>query len=141
MRTSIKRPPDIIWIDDQYWRLTPLIEPLLNTGFSYYGIESYREARDNLVKIKEAKLIILDVIIASGDPEINVLERPYLGHELLDYLRNMEINRPVIVFTIVREPKVLNDIQENVNVRGVFRKGESNEKEFLRLAREILQTS
>lgn len=142
MKRSVKGTPDIIWVDDQYWRLTPLIEPLMSDGYSYYGIETYSEAKSNFEKLQQSKLIILDIIIAPGDPKIDVLEHPYLGYELVmkDFIE-MKVNRPIIVFTIVRESKILDDLESNTNVRGVFKKGESNQADFLKLASDILNSS
>lgn len=130
--------PDFIWIDDQYWRLKSLLRHLLDEGYTYEGLESMGQALQTLEVIGRARLIILDLIIPQGEGVADAPDTPYLGEELLRRLRAAGVAAPVIIYTVVREPEVLERLRAVPNVLGVFAKGERNLAEFTELARAAL---
>lgn len=139
MTPAPQRPPDFVWIDDQYWRLTSLLRHLLDEGYTYEGIESFGQARQEIESLKRARLIILDLIIPLGEGGVAAPDTPYVGEELLRQLRAAAVTAPVIIYTVVREPEVLERLRTAPNVLGVFSKGERNLTAFTELARTALK--
>ena len=138
MKEQNIKQPDFVWIDDQFWKLTALVRSLKDEGYNYLGIESYQQALDNIDTIKVAKFLVLDIIIPPGNREYESNENPYLGLDLLRRLRDAGVNQPVIVFTVVRELELLKQLENEPNVVGVFKKGESKTANFVTLAKSLL---
>lgn len=135
-----QRVPDIFWIDDQYYRLVSIIQPLLDRGFTFQGVETYAEALQTLDTIRQSKLLIVDLIIKPGDLPIDLQQHPYLGLELLEQFDANNVHVPIVIFTVVREEELLARARRVHGVIYIVKKGEKD-REFIQLAEQILQVA
>jgi DNA-binding response OmpR family regulator len=104
----------ILWIEDDYLELMPLIKTLKKAGCMFDYAINELEAIEHLNR-SEYNLIFLDIIIPEGvyhedrDPLFHV------GLKLLDQIVNeMNIKTPVIVISVVNDKEVnikLNDLK------------------------------
>ncbi len=142
MNPSPKRTYDIIWIDDQFAHLFPLIRPLVDQGFTYLGLETYYDALANMDVIQTAKLLLLDMIIPSGPVAELPGDERFLGLAVLKHLRRLDLRTPVIVYTVVRDEAVLEQLttHEPLVVKIFQKGGKFQTADFWELARRILQS-
>lgn len=130
---------DFVWIDDQHWKLKPVMESLTELGFSYFSVENFRDALTQVEEIKKTRLIILDMIIPTGGADVEDKDDTYLGIELLQRLRSEGVDQPVIIFTIVREKSAIELARNETGVLNVFMKAERNSDELIKLAKQVLE--
>lgn len=113
---------NILWIEDESVKIYGLVRPLEKDG---HQITTAIDKRDALEKLKEATydLIILDIIIPEGE-EINTLQRiePYVGIQVLEYIKETQQKVPVIVLTIVNDEEPLSYIRGYGDIR-ILHKG------------------
>jgi len=140
MGASHIKPFDIVWIDDQYSNLYPLMRPLIDQGFSLTGLETYFDVADRLETIRLAKLIVLDMIIPPGPIDPPITTEKYLGLAALKFLREQGVQVPTLVYTVVRDEEAIADIlAHDPLVVKVFQKGgKFKSSEFTSQAREII---
>jgi len=95
----------IVWIEDNDHIVRSLVEPLEDSGYTITCLRSVEEALNNLELIRKSDLILLDIILPSGNPE-----KPYsryAGIQLLRELRETHhIENPVVVLSIVISPEI-----------------------------------
>lgn len=111
----------IVWIDDDYYALGVLVEPLKEMGFQIRGIRTLGDAIDELETIRRADLILLDVILPPGDIEPERKTR-YLGLELLKRFEVEKIEIPVLILSVVQKPEILREAEQFANVKGIIDK-------------------
>ncbi len=111
----------IVWIDDDYYALGVLVEPLKEMGFQIRGIRTLGDAIDELETIRRADLILLDVILPPGDIEPKRKTR-YLGLELLKRFEVEKIEIPVLILSVVQKPEILREAEQFANVKGIIDK-------------------
>ncbi len=96
----------IIWVEDDIAIIKPLVRPLENAGYEIDYVLSVADALAKLEQIKQADLLLLDMIYPSGKGED--IEQRYPGLAVLEMLRNeYHVETPVIVLTVVSNPGVL----------------------------------
>ena len=108
----------IIWIEDDYHIIGSLVQPLEDNGYKVVKYSSYREAMKNINNIKKADLILLDIILPSGD---GTTESRFYGIRLLQDFRKNGIDKPVIALTVVTNESVINRLK-GLNVESIITK-------------------
>lgn len=111
----------IIWIDDDYYALGVLVEPLKEMGFQIRGIRTLGDAIDEIETIRRADLILLDVILPSGDIEPE-RKTHYLGLELLKRFEHEKIEIPILILSVVQKPEILHEAEQFTNVKAIIDK-------------------
>jgi CheY-like chemotaxis protein len=92
--------PTIAWIEDDIDIIYPVVRPLERAGYQILKLHNTQEAREQLQKVLQADLILLDSIIPP-DPAPTISE----GLEFLKWLKQQrEKLPPVLVFTVVTDP-------------------------------------
>ena len=82
----------IVWIDDDYDVIGPVVTPLKNEGFSFTVYMSYVETEKNLMSILDADCVIVDLILPPG-ASLNKNEsqklkgKEFLGLEIIRKLK------------------------------------------------------
>ena len=110
----------ILWIEDDADMLMGLVRPLEKDGHEIIVAMDEIEA---LEKIKENKfdLILFDIIIPTG-VKGNSRDIPFVGMELLKKLKDMNIKTPIIVLSVVRDQKMINEMLD-MGVKKALPKG------------------
>jgi two-component system, response regulator YesN len=97
----------IVWVEDDIAIIKPLVRPLENAGYEIVYLLTVAEALEKLEQIRQADLLLFDMIYPSGTGED--IEKRYPGLAVLEMLRNeYHIDTPVIVLTVVTNPEVRN---------------------------------
>jgi DNA-binding response OmpR family regulator len=127
----------ILWIEDDAYELEPLTWPLSDAGFE---IHTALDAFDAINEIRDQKnkydLIILDILLPTGEKnEINKVE--YVGANLLEEIRKLDKNIPVIAFTVVRDSE-LHEKLNRLGVKKIFTKGAVLSSDLLNAIIKIL---
>ncbi len=98
----------IAWIEDDADEIAVVVKPLLRAGFEFKYYHNYSEALNGLDEIRKCDLILLDLILPTGnesDAEIQDSETDeYLGKVLLkSFRKEHKIDTPVIVLSVGAE--------------------------------------
>ena len=114
----------ILWIEDDYFHIAGLVEPLVEDKYTVEAARSLKEAELKLQNWKNYSLVVLDLIIPYSesymlDPRKN--ESPFIfenwtdadlarnGMEIFIYMKEkIEINIPVLVLSVVRNRDIVN---------------------------------
>jgi CheY-like chemotaxis protein len=105
--------PIIAWVDDENAKLTLLVKPLQAAGYVLQRYRTYGEALDNVEQMRQAQLLIIDLIIPPGTADI---EGRYLGLALLRQLRSLGLNQPAVVMSVVLYNTVKSELDQIPNV-------------------------
>ena len=101
----------IAWIDDDAHVMWSVVEPLQLAGFVIEKYPSLSEATADLARICAADLILLDVIMPPGTTVASGTR-----YSAADFLRKLRSSSspypPVIVFTVIRDRTVLDELEE-----------------------------
>jgi len=111
----------ILWIEDDTKILMGLVRPLEKDGHKIIIAEDEKEAL-KLINQSDFDLILFDIIIPTG---IKGDKGDYtlVGMRLLDtLLTKMKIKTPIIVLSIVRDEKKIDEMY-NMGVKKVLAKG------------------
>lgn len=93
--------PLIGWIEDDIDALAPVMEPLIERGFTFKKFRTYQEALDNVETLRSCDLIILDLILPPGK-SAKPYDDDYLGIRLLHSLRvEFQLQAPILIFSVV----------------------------------------
>jgi DNA-binding response OmpR family regulator len=104
----------IVWIDDDIDIIEPVSRGLVDDGHEITRIRTIREALDSVETLKTCDLILLDMILPSGDWDEDF--GYYSGVPLLRKLREeYEVTVPVIVFSVV-DPNKIKEQLDQLNV-------------------------
>jgi DNA-binding NtrC family response regulator len=94
----------ISWIDDDYHVIWAVFRPLKEMGVKIYGYTTYADAMDNIESIVASDLVVVDLILASGDESLEHIK--YLGVDLIKKLRgDFDYDRPIITLSVVGNQK------------------------------------
>jgi CheY-like chemotaxis protein len=113
----------IAWIEDDIDALAPVMEPLIERGFSFKKFRTYQQALDNVATLRSCDLIILDLILPPGK-SAETDEDDYLGAKLLRRLRDeLRVKTPILIFSVVAHASdVLPDSElKKYDVRAEFK--------------------
>ncbi len=101
----------IIWIEDDVDIIGPVIRPLERAGYKIICLRSVKEVYDNVQKLLDADLILLDMILPHGGVSMELSR--YTG---LDIYRDLKFNHnlttPVVALTVVAREEVRNTLRE-----------------------------
>jgi DNA-binding NtrC family response regulator len=100
----------ISWIEDDHLEIADLVGVLERKGYKIPRYRTYQEAHEHLAEICQGEAIILDIILPSNDDD------PYQGIKILREVREVNASMPVVVCTVVRNPKV-KEILQDLNAR------------------------
>jgi two-component system, OmpR family, alkaline phosphatase synthesis response regulator PhoP len=111
---------EILWIEDDFNELEPIVLPLKKAG---HAITIAPDAKDaiKLLEKKRFDLILLDILLPSGEKKIERIA-DWTGLELMKVIRKRKIDTPVIVFTVVLD-RELEDELNGLNVKKILIKG------------------
>jgi CheY-like chemotaxis protein len=90
----------IVWVDDDNDLLESVVEPLEWAGYSVKRLRTLQEARDAMPDIRQADLLLLDMILPTGQDDQG-LPSHFTGLAFLGELRQHDIRTPVVVLTVV----------------------------------------
>ncbi len=111
--------PHIVWIEDDVDVIDPVVEPLVEAGYRITRITSIREAQAKLEVIRQADLLLLDIIVPLGG------NGPYPRYAGIEFLRELReehgITTPVVVFSVVIRPEVHQQLRD-LGVRDIVNK-------------------
>lgn len=103
----------IAWVDDENAKLGLLVKPLQQAGYTLVRCRTYSEALDRLDEIRQAELLILDLIIPPGTADI---DGRYLGLALLRQFRAEGLQQPAVIMSVVLHNTVKPELDEIPNV-------------------------
>ena len=104
----------IIWIEDDTDIIDPVVRPLEQAGYKIVRIPTAHEALESVEQIKQADLILLDMILRPGNTDREFSR--YSGLEILKELRETyEVTTPVVALTVV----VRDEIRQRLHALGV----------------------
>lgn len=113
----------IIWVEDDTKRVLgiyDLVQPLRTAGYQIEVMESKKKVLSNLGHLRSCDLILLDIILPTGDNKEEGIER-YTGLSILRAIREYGIDKPVLVLSVVSNPRVLDELHR-LKVAGIVRK-------------------
>jgi CheY-like chemotaxis protein len=114
----------IVWIEDDTDIIDPVVKPLERAGHRFVRLHTAQEALDALDDIRQADLILLDIIFPpapSGFDQANGFNQ-YTGLHLLHELREVHgVHIPVVVLTVVIRPELDKEL-EALNVADIIHK-------------------
>jgi len=104
----------IVWIEDDTDIIDPVVRPLELEGHQFVRLRNVKEALEAVDQIREADLILLDMILPPGemDWELKRYSR-YPGLEALHELREVHnVDVPVMVLTVVSRGEIHRRLRE-----------------------------
>ena len=128
----------ILWIEDDYILLKPLIEQLKRSGYIFDYAKDKKEAI-KLLNRSKYDLIILDIILPEGEyvdyrePEL------YVGLSLLEYIvKDLKIDVPIIVISVINDQKIRSEALK-LGVKTYLNKGSIKPSELKTLVNNMIE--
>ena len=113
-------PKTIIWIEDDTDIIDPVVRPLELAGYEIVRIPTAIEALEAVGQIKDADLILLDMILQPGNTDREFSR--YSGLDILKELREKhKVGTPVVALTVVTRTEIRQRLHE-FNVADIIRK-------------------
>jgi CheY-like chemotaxis protein len=113
-------PKTIVWIEDDSDVIEPVIRPLRLAGYLFVRLRTATEALEAVQQIREADLILIDLILPPGQAKDRFGR--YAGLDVLRELRKVHnVKTPVVVLTVVTREDVLEQV-EQLDVADIVRK-------------------
>ena len=110
----------IVWIEDDTDIIDPVIRPLELAGHRFVRLRNAKEALDAVNRIREADLILLDIILPPGQTKREFARYP--GLDILRELREIHgVTTPVVALTVVTREEVLQQLKE-LGIADIVRK-------------------
>ena len=110
----------IIWIEDDVDIISPVIRPLERAGYKIVCFRTAKEVFDNVQKLKDADLILLDMILPDGGLSMELSR--YTGLDIYRDLKTKHnLETPVIALTVVAREEVRITLRE-LGVADIIRK-------------------
>jgi CheY-like chemotaxis protein len=129
---------NILWIEDDYIVLKPLIKPLEKAGYIFDYAKNQREALECLSN-RAYDLIILDIIIPEGEYHSEREPLLHVGVKLLHKIvKELGIKTPIIVVSVLND-KLLKDEIKGLGVKKVLAKGRILPSELKKEVDKILK--
>jgi CheY-like chemotaxis protein len=117
---SSNLPKSIVWVEDDSPVIAPVVRPLERQGYQIERFLTIKQVLDNLDRLRECDLILLDIFVPTGALEENYGR--YTGLKLLQQLRQAHgIKKPVIVLSVLTDQKILKELRKQ-NVAAILRK-------------------
>jgi len=118
----------VLWVEDDAIILWDLITPLIRMGWEIDSALDFESAINKIRGGAPYDLIILDIIIPSGSmfyssiTEISKIDNTQFGVKFLEFLKDKE-KIPVVVFSVVTDPVILDQVRKFPNVEDIIIKG------------------
>jgi CheY-like chemotaxis protein len=107
-------PKTIVWIEDDVDIIGPVVRPLERAGFVIVRLRTAKEVFDNLPKLHQADLILLDMLLPDGGSGLELGR--YTGLDIFRILKTQhDLKTPVVALTVVARQEV----RKNLNDLGV----------------------
>jgi DNA-binding response OmpR family regulator len=104
----------IVWIEDDVDIIGPVMRPLERAGYQVTRMRTAKEVFDNVQKLHDADLILLDMLLPSGGCELEFSR--YTGLDIFRELKeNHDLATPVVALTVVAREEV----RKNLRLLGV----------------------
>ena len=105
----------IIWIEDDVDIIGPVVRPLERAGFKIVRLRTAKEVFDNVQKLHDADLILLDMLLPDGGVEFELSR--YTGLDIFRVLKEEhDLETPVVALTVVAREEV----RKNLRLLGVI---------------------
>jgi CheY-like chemotaxis protein len=101
---------NILWVEDDYERIKGLGYFLEEEGHKFIAATTKKEAFQILDERKNFDLIIIDLILSEGE-DIKPFD-PFPGFKVLKRLKDLNLDVPIIVLTIVEDTEILNRLNK-----------------------------
>lgn len=100
----------IVWIEDDIDVIYPLVRPLERAGYQITTFTNALDALNKIEELRQADLILLDLLFSPGFEGPNLGEYPGLGflHKLR---KEFQITVPVIVLSVIRREDILEKLR------------------------------
>jgi len=104
----------IIWIEDDVDIIGPVVRPLERAGYKIVRLRTAKEVFDNVQKLHDADLILLDMLLPDGGVDIELSR--YTGLDIFRVLKEEhDLETPVVALTVVAREEV----RKNLRLLGV----------------------
>ena len=118
----------ILWIEDDVYSLfEPMMHEFLKVGYKVSSATNKKEAL-NLLENNSFDLIILDILLPSGDAQPSEF-RQFVGMDLLEELVARGIKTPVMIFSIVTDKEIIEKANK-LGVKDFINKGHITPREL-----------
>jgi DNA-binding response OmpR family regulator len=110
----------IVWIEDDIDIIGPVVRPLERAGFQIVRLRTAREVFENIQKLHEADLILLDMLLPDGGSGLELGR--YTGLDIFrELVQNHDLPTPVVVLTVVAREEVRKNLRD-LGVADIIRK-------------------
>ena len=110
----------IAWIEDDVEIIGPVIRPLERAGYKIIRLRTVEEVFDNIPKLQDADLILLDMILPHGKFEGEMSR--YTGLDIFKALRDTYgVDTPIVALTVVAREEVRQKLRD-LGVTDIIRK-------------------
>jgi len=114
------KPRKILWVEDDANVLMGLVRPLEKDGHKIIIAEDEIDALE-LINENNFDLILVDIIIPTGKKD-DYGHTEFVGFDLLKKIKELEIEVPIIVLSVIRDPNMIKEMYE-IGVKLVLPKG------------------
>jgi CheY-like chemotaxis protein len=113
-------PKTIVWIEDDVDIISPVIRPLERAGYRIICLRTAREVFDNVQKLLNADLILLDMLLPDGGVSMELSR--YTGLDIFRELKTKyHLSTPVVALTVVAREEV-RDMLRDLGIADIIRK-------------------
>ena len=110
----------IVWIEDDVDIIGPVVRPLERAGFQIVRLRTAKEVFDNIEKLHDADLILLDMLLPTGGIALELGR--YTGLDIFRILKkDHDVTTPVVALTVVAREEVRKNLRE-LGVADIIRK-------------------
>lgn len=110
----------IVWIEDDVDIIGPVVRPLERAGFEIVRLRTAKEVFDNVEKLHEADLILLDMLLPDGGSGLELGR--YTGLDIFkELLENHALKTPVVALTVVAREEIRKNLRD-LGVADIVRK-------------------
>lgn len=110
----------IVWIEDDVDIIGPVVRPLERAGFEIVRLRTAKEVFDNVAKLHEADLILLDMLLPDGGSGLELGR--YTGLDIFkELLQNHALKTPVVALTVVAREEIRKNLRD-LGVADIVRK-------------------
>lgn len=114
----------IAWLEDDADAIADVMRPLKASGHRIDTYRNVRDALDGVDELRKADVILLDILLPSGDPQ-TPNDDLSAGLNLLTEIRRLGVAAPVVVFSARSRGQHEADITPEMNIRDWIQKPES----------------
>ncbi len=115
----------ILWIEDDADMIWGLMEPLINEGHIVERALDSKKAKELLEQKRKYDLIVLDIILPSGEKIKSITELDYIEKYIgLKFLESLPLDSPpILVLSVVNNEEIIAKIESFPQVKKYLQKG------------------